>query len=387
MPILNRRRPHAQSGIRIIAVMVIASLLIGLAAAGLMLLLSSDAGYPLPPPAADLSWEDTLYLRANLRWNSDQLESASAHPEGIFEVSSGQSAFDVCANLAAQGWVSDGSLACDYLRYTGGDRSISSGLYWIPRGQSARQIASALAAGKNMILSLTVFPGWRTEEIAQAFPASRIPIPPGDFIAAAYLRPGNDLAPLYAEIPTAATLEGFLLPGTYRVLPGDNAIVLMERMVRTFEEQVPEEWRKAYKDRGLTLYQAVTLASIIQRETTVEDEMPTIASVYVNRLAAKMKLEADPTVQFAVGFDPARGGWWPFPLSEEDLLLNTPFNTYRYPGLPPNPIANPGLAALHAVAFPADTRFLFFRAACDGSGRHRFAETYAQHLANGCPAS
>jgi UPF0755 protein len=384
---ISNRKPHTlPTGMRVIAMMVLGSALLGLGVFGTMLLLSADSGYPLPAPASDLSWQDMLYLRANLRWNSDQMEAPSGRPEGVFEVASGQSATEICANLAAQAWVLNGPLVCDYLRYTGGDRSISTGLYWLPRNLTPRQVADELAAGRNMILSLTVFPGWRTEEIAQAFASSRIPIPAGDFVAAAYLRPGNDLTPLYAEIPTAATLEGFLLPGAYRVLPGDNAIVLMERMVRTFQEQVLEDWRKAYTAQGLTLYQAVTLASIVQRETAAEDEMPIIASVYYNRLAIQMKLEADPTVQFAIGFDPARGGWWPSPLSETDMIFNSPFNTYRYAGLPPNPIANPGLAALHAVAFPAVTHFLFFRAACDSSGRHRFAETYAKHLANGCPS-
>jgi UPF0755 protein len=107
--------------------------------------------------------------------------------------------------------------------------------------------------------------------------------------------------------------------------------------------------------------------------------------VYLNRINTGMQLEADPTVQYAVGYNTAQATWWTNPLSYDDLQFNSPFNTYVYAGLPPAPISNPNLSALNAVAYPAQTPYYFFRARCDGSGRHAFAETYEQHLANGCP--
>jgi UPF0755 protein len=116
----------------------------------------------------------------------------------------------------------------------------------------------------------------------------------------------------------------------------------------------------------------------------VEDEMPLIASVFYNRLAVGWKLESDPTVQYALGYNEAQGTWWTNPLSAADLQVDSPY-TYVYSGLPPGPIANPGLAALKAVAFPAQTPYYYFRAACDGSGRHLFAETFDEHLGNACP--
>jgi UPF0755 protein len=113
--------------------------------------------------------------------------------------------------------------------------------------------------------------------------------------------------------------------------------------------------------------------------------MPVIASVYLNRLANAMKLDADPTVQYALGFNPEQDTWWTNPLSSQDLQAQSPYNTYLQAGLPPGPIASPGLAALKAVAFPTKTSFYYFRAACDGSGRHAFSETYEQHLQKACP--
>jgi UPF0755 protein len=133
------------------------------------------------------------------------------------------------------------------------------------------------------------------------------------------------------------------------------------------------------------VYQAVTLASIVQREAVVADERPQIASVFLNRLHAGMKLDTDPTVQYALGFNPIQGTWWTNPLNATDLQVDSPYNTYIYTGLPPGPIANPSLSALRAVAFPAETPYYFFRARCDDSGLHDFAVTFEEHLQNGCP--
>jgi UPF0755 protein len=98
-----------------------------------------------------------------------------------------------------------------------------------------------------------------------------------------------------------------------------------------------------------------------------------------------MKLDSDPTVQYALGYNTAAATWWTNPLSASDLQFDSPYNTYLYPGLPPGPICNPGLSALNAVAYPAQTPYYYFRAACDGSGRHAFAQTYEEHLRNACP--
>jgi UPF0755 protein len=112
--------------------------------------------------------------------------------------------------------------------------------------------------------------------------------------------------------------------------------------------------------------------------------MPAIASVFHNRLSAGMKLDTDPTVQYAIGWNSSQDTWWTNPLSSTDLQVDSPFNTYLVPGLPPAPISNPSLAALRAVAFPTDTPFYYFRARCDGSGLHSFAETFEEHVNNGC---
>jgi UPF0755 protein len=138
--------------------------------------------------------------------------------------------------------------------------------------------------------------------------------------------------------------------------------------------------------KGMTIYQVITLASIVEREAVVSEERPLIASVYLNRVAAGMKLEADPTVQYAMGYQAATNQWWNLNLTQDDYAaVDSPYNTYLYAGLPPGPIANPGLASILAVIYPANSPYLFFRAKCDGSGQHNFAVTYEQHLSNACP--
>jgi UPF0755 protein len=129
----------------------------------------------------------------------------------------------------------------------------------------------------------------------------------------------------------------------------------------------------------------VTIASIVQREAVVDTEMPLIASVFYNRLAIGMNLQTDPTIQYALGYNTAQGTWWTNPLSMDDLKIDSPYNTYIYPGLPPGPISNPGLAALEAVAHPTDSIYYYFQAKCDGSGLHNFSETFDQHQQNYCP--
>jgi UPF0755 protein len=156
-------------------------------------------------------------------------------------------------------------------------------------------------------------------------------------------------------------------------------------LLEEFRDQLTPDLREGLKRQGLSIYEAVILASIVERETVVEDEMPLIASVFLNRLAAGMPLEADSTAQYALGYQEEAKTWWKNPLSLDDLQVDSPYNTYLHGGLPPGPISNPGLNALKAVAFPAQADYFYFRAACDGSGEHHFAETFEEHVQNACP--
>ena len=175
-----------------------------------------------------------------------------------------------------------------------------------------------------------------------------------------------------------------MLPDTYTIKREATSSEILVIMLQNFDQQLTEDIRNGYKRQGLTLSQAVTLASIIQKEAVAPDELPIIASVFYNRLHSGMKLESDPTAQYALGYDLAQETWWKNPLKANDLKVDSPYNTYVRVGLPPGPICAPGLAALTAVAFPAQTPYYYFRARCDGSGAHNFATTYAEHVNNAC---
>jgi UPF0755 protein len=176
--------------------------------------------------------------------------------------------------------------------------------------------------------------------------------------------------------PRASDLEGYLFPDTYRVPRRTTAHDLVAKMVARFEQVAGPEWRDRAKASGLTVRQAATLASLVEKETALPDERPLVAAVYRNRLKKGMALQCDPTVIYAV----QRAGRYTGNLSRADLAFDSPYNTYRRVGLPPGPIAAPGKASLEAAAAPADVAFLYFVSRNDGS--HAFAETLAEHNRN-----
>jgi UPF0755 protein len=270
----------------------------------------------------------------------------------------------------------------NYLQYTGLDTGIQAGSYRVSGAMTIRELAEALQTARPAEVVLTILEGWRLEQIAQAVDLANLSYGAEGFLSAVSL--DGLQHSLAGELGDAPSLEGFLFPDTYRLEPEDPPQVLIEAMLDNFDQRVTPELRAAYHAHGLTLLQAVTLASIVEREAVVASERPLIAAVFLRRLRTGLPLEADPTVQYALG-PQIDGSWWKSPLTLLDLEIDSPYNTYRYPGLPPGPIANPGLSAIEAVGSPPETSFLYFRASCDGSGTHQFAETFEEHLLNACP--
>jgi len=311
-----------------------------------------------------------------------------ADPSGspiIFHIDTGEAVGSITSRLEAQGLIMDRQAFRDYLVYKGYDTRLQPGGYQLSPSSTPLEIAHILQDENARLLEFNILPGWRIEEIAASLPTSGLEISPEAFTAA--VKSNRADLPFLSSLPEYASLEGFLFPEGYAFTRSTTLDGMLDTILARFEEMVYKDPKiiDGLGNSGLSLYEGVILASIVQREAVVEEEQGLIASVFLNRLRAGIKLDSDPTVQYALGIRESQNSWWPNPLFAEDLVVDSPYNTYLYPGLPPGPIANPGLSAIRAVAFPDESPYFYFRARCDGSGRHTFAETYEEHLQNACP--
>jgi UPF0755 protein len=333
-------------------------------------------------PSPELAFWQRVYYGLELTWNAGDLTQPrdTAGAEQLFIIQPGESVVSISERLEQAGLIRSAGTFRTYLLWSGLDTGIQNGTYRLSPAYTGLEIAGLLKSISLTEIEFRVLPGWRMEEVAASLPTSGLEFSPQEFLLDA-------AAPASAPdlIPAGATAEGFLFPDSYTLPRKTTADELVTILIERFSTNFSPEMNQAYLDHGLTVFQGVTMASIIQREVMVDEEMPLIASVFYNRLAIGMPLQTDPTVQYALGFNTLQGTWWTSPLSAEDLHFDSPFNTYLYPGLPPAPISNPGLPALLAVAYPASSNYYYFQAKCDGSGWHNFAETLEQHLQNNCP--
>jgi uncharacterized YceG family protein len=228
--------------------------------------------------------------------------------------------------------------------------------------------------------SFRILEGWRIEEIAQAIDANpQFGFSGADFLAVVGVGAPQDPSFVqFVGLPAGASLEGFLFPNTYQLSADVTAEMLRDVLIQEFQTQISTQLVQEANAQGWSLFEVVSLASIVQREAVHPDEYPLIASVYRNRLNIGMKLDADPTVQYALGLQ--NGTWWS-PITQDDhARVVSPYNTYLYGGLPPAPIASPGLSAIEAVIRPQQTDYFYLRLRPDGSGYHSFYSDYESFM-------
>jgi UPF0755 protein len=334
------------------------------------------------PAAPWLSLPQRVQYAALLLWY-DGLLTQPLDPNGTeqsFTIEIGESVDSVANHLQAVGLIRDADSFRTYLIYSGLDTSIQAGEYQLSTAMSPLDIAHELQDATPEEVTFVVLPGWRVEEIAESLATSGLPITYDQFLSTAKTPPAQ-----FDFLAGASTVEGFLYPDSYIFSRSvSEPEEMIAEMLRNFAAHLTADLVNGFEQQGLTVYQAVIIASMVEREAVQDEEQASIASVYLNRFKIGMKLDADPTVQYAIGYNILQRTWWTNPLSLLDLEINSVYNTYKYEGLPPSPIANPSLGALRAVAFPAETPYLFFRARCDGSGFHEFSETFDEHLQNAC---
>ncbi len=299
--------------------------------------------------------------------------------EVTFTIESGENVVTIAQQLERVGLISDAELFRRLVQYWGADEGMQAGVYLLKPSMTMEEIMQELQHGRVATTSVTIPEGWRIEEIATLLEEKDV-VPAEEFIREAQIS-RMDHEFLQDRPPeTPGSLEGFLFPDTYHFPKDVTAQRVIEIMVNNWDERVPETLRRQADDINLSLYEAVTLASIVEREAKVPEERPLMASVYLNRLEEGMRLQADPTAQYAKGYDEETERWWSSMSREEFNTVDSPYNTYLNAGLPPGPICNPGLASLRAVLEPEPSDYLFFLARGDGS--HVFAETYEEHLRN-----
>lgn len=376
--------PKRNKSKRIFSIILILLLIAGLSILGVYYMMVRSVRAEFGEPAANLSLTQRIIFSIELFVSRELLLSPHALPgiEQNFIINQGESVGMICIRLEKAGLIPNAELMRTYLVYTGMDRMLQSGQFVLTTSMSPVQIAAELLDATPKDAVVTILPGWRIEEIAVNVAGSGLSISADAFIQAAYSPSQEHLALL--PVDTLGSLEGFLFPGTY-VLPREsNLDDVLTAILSNFSSQIDATLLDGFERQDFSLLEAVILASIIEKEAVVSEEKPLIASVFFNRLAYGMRLETDPTVQYALGFNQETQSWWKSPLFIPDLSVESPYNTYQNFGLPPGPICNPDLGSLRAVAFPAETPYFYFRAACDNSGRHNFAITFEEHLNNSC---
>jgi UPF0755 protein len=327
-----------------------------------------------------------IQLKISLARHDTELNTAAGSDPSYrrFEIAFGDTAATVANNLFMNGLITDQDLFLDYIEYHALDSQLEAGTYYLQQTQTIPQIARALTDASDASIPFRMLAGWRIEEVADIVASNpMLGISSEEFLAV--VGPGTPIPPDFKArmgIPDTLSnghqpsLEGFLYPGDYELRPGVTAIELRDALLNAFSQSVTPDMLQQANAQGLTMYEVVTMASIVQREAVVDDERPVIASVYLNRLRLPMRLDADPTVQYAIGNTRDVTRWWP-QITQDDYyglngVPNQSYSTYLNEGLPPGPIATPSLSSINAVLNPATTQYFYFRAGCDNDGRHVF---------------
>jgi UPF0755 protein len=311
---------------------------------------------------------------------------AAAGEEPVFiVVEDGDSAATIGARLVNAGVIDSGSSFQRLAKITGAERSLAAGEYEFLPNSSTLDVVLRIRDGLTSARVVAVPEGMRLEEIGNLLERRGV-VTASEFLAAVngLATTGSALDPdLLASRPAAATLEGYAYPATYSFSRNITPAEVVLTMLKTLSDELTPELRAEARGQGLSIHEVLILASIIEREVVIPEERPLIAAVYRNRLAIDMPLQADPTVQYAIAARPGsivEFGYWKRILSAQDLQFDSSYNTYTKRGLPPGPIANPGIDSIVAVIRPARTNHLYFVARNDGS--HAFAVSFEEHQLN-----
>jgi UPF0755 protein len=271
----------------------------------------------------------------------------------------------IADSMESHGIIRDATWFLRTTRLYGTTGRLRAGVYSLETGLSSYQAMQRLTHGSQKLVKVTFPEGLTLREMA-GIAQRKLEVDSSRFVSLA--RDSVFIQSLNMDVPS---LLGYLFPETYFFSYGVLEKKVLRTLVIEFSEQIPDSLRPRAQELGFTFHEIVTLASIIEGEAVLDEEKPLIASVYHNRLGLGMPLQADPTIQYIIPDGPRR-------LLHRDLEIDSPYNTYLYPGLPPGPISNPGKKAILAALYPAESSYLYFVA--DGTGGHTFSEHHSEHL-------
>ncbi len=276
----------------------------------------------------------------------------------LFVVSRGEGARAIAASLGEKRLVRSPTVFFLLVKMMGIERNLQAGDFRLYRTMDARRVAIELTHGM-VDLWVTTLEGWRVEEIANRL-AKDLDIPEAEFLK--------------------VSREGYMFPDTY-LLPADaSAGAIAKIFLDTFDQKVTQKMREDAAAKKLTLHEVVTLASVVEREGRTPEDRPVIAGILLKRLRADWPLQADATLQYILGYQGGEKTWWKKGLTNQDKLVRSPYNTYANPGLPPGPIANPGLASINAVIYPVETDYWYYLH--DPEGGVHYGRTLEEHNKN-----
>jgi UPF0755 protein len=286
----------------------------------------------------------------------------------LITVKQGMGVQQIGDDLLKHGIISNVTFFRIAAKMKGLENSLQAGDYAIMPGTSANKILQMMARGETAYQQITVPEGYTIDQIADLLEEKHFGRA-AQFKAAAQLTKAQDVSS--NDVNVKYTAEGYAFPNTYRFSPGTSEEQILALMLKEFDKQVTPEMRDRAQALGLPIKDVIILASLVEKEARLPQDRPIIAAVFLKRLQLGMPLQSCATIQYILGYPKPE-------LSVQDTMLPSPYNTYQNMGLPPGPIANPGLASIQAVLYPAETDYLYFVA--DKQGAHHFSRTYEEHL-------
>jgi len=315
-------------------------------------------------------------------WNGLRPTAASDTPIRI-TIEKGMRAQKVAELLEEKGLIRDAKLFGGWLKLKNEGSRFQAGIYELTPGMTRDEIVEKLNKGEivaEATIRFTIPEGWTIRQMAERL-AQNGKVNKDEFLQAAS-DPANWTGSVWtSQIPLEAELryplEGYLFPDTYEVKTESTAKDIINRMLAELDKklnQLPDDWQTTLEERGLTVHELLTIASLIEREVVVDEERPIVSGIIANRLNKKMPLQIDATIQYLLD--------QPKELTYDDLKLESPYNTYLNTGLPPGPIASPSMKSIEAALYPEETDYLYYVTKKDGSNEHLFAVTLKQHQQN-----